>query len=36
MDALRKDLISTLEDILQQLKSKQDSIYTTRLYRTHL
>lgn len=32
MDVLRKDLISTLESILQQLKSKQESIHTTLTY----
>lgn len=36
MDALRKNLISTLGDILQQLKSKQDSIHTTLAYTEHI
>lgn len=32
MDIFRKNLISTLESILQQLKSKQESIHTTLAY----
>lgn len=36
MDALRKDCINTLNAILQQLKSKQDSIHSTLTYTEHL
>lgn len=32
MDALRKDLIFALEGLLEQLKSKQESIHTTHTY----
>lgn len=35
MDALRKDLISALEGILQQLKSKQESIHSAFSYTEH-
>lgn len=36
MDAIRKDCINTLNAILQQLKSKQDSIHSTLTYTEHL
>lgn len=35
MDAVRKDCITTLTSILQQLKSKQDSIHTILTYTNH-